>query len=100
MDSELRSTSPTETKIEGNWILENGKLIADVSTKRIDYLIKNELIELGRSTDGWSVLYRSKEDKRYWELSYADSSLHGGGAPVLTVLSDAAALARYNISNE
>ncbi|HEX9391464.1 MAG TPA: Imm27 family immunity protein [Usitatibacteraceae bacterium] len=88
---------PTETKITGKWVFENGKLVADASAMRIDHLIKNELVEKGRSDDGWSVLYFDKRDGRYWELNYPDSSQHGGGAPNLELLSREDAFKKYSI---
>ncbi|KXK34907.1 MULTISPECIES: Imm27 family immunity protein [Nitrosomonas] len=98
MDSTLMNIQPAETKIVGKWILENGKLVADAVTKRIDYLTNNKLVEVGRSDDGWSVLYFDKADERYWELSYPESELHGGGAPSLETVSQDAAIKKYKIS--
>jgi hypothetical protein len=83
MDSLQMDIQAVETRIKGNWILENGKLLADSDAQRIDYRIKNELVEIGHSDDGWSVLYLDKKDGRYWELNYPDSNEHGGGAPCL-----------------
>lgn len=98
MDSTLMNIQPTETKIAGKWVFENGKLVADSAAKRIDYLIKNELMEIGRSDDGWAVLYLDKVDRRYWELNYPDSSQHGGGAPCLELLSLENAAEKYKVS--
>lgn len=97
MVSKMMSIQPTETKIVGNWISEHGKLIADTVAQRIDHLIKNELTELGSSSDGWSALYLDKRDNRYWELNYPNSSEHGGGAPCLTALSRDEAVAKFKI---
>ena len=86
---------PYETKLCGKWILENGKLVADATAKRIDYLVQNELIEVGRLKDGWTVLYLDKKDERYWELSYPNSDQHGGGPPCLELLSHDVAVMKY-----
>lgn len=98
MDSKIMNIQSTETKIVGKWIFENGKLVADATAKRIDYLIHNELMEIGHSDDGWSVLYLDKTDGRYWELNYPDSDQHGGGAPCLELLSYDIASNKYKIS--
>lgn len=98
MDSTLMNIQPNETKLCGKWILENGKLVADVTARRIDYLVQNELVEVGRSDDGWDILYLDKGDGRYWELNYPDSSQHGGGPPCLDFLSRDTAVAKYKIS--
>lgn len=86
---------PNERKIVGHWIIEDGKLVADVNAKRIDALVTGTLKELGRSADGWSILYLDEGDGRYWELSYAESELHGGGPPLLEVLSSDIANEKY-----
>ncbi|SFS08524.1 Immunity protein 27 [Dyella sp. OK004] len=87
-----------ESKLCGKWISEDGKLVADVTTKRIFHLVENELVEVARSEDGWSVLYLDKKDGRYWELNYPDSDQHGGGPPCLEFLSRDAALAKFKLS--
>ncbi|MYM67690.1 hypothetical protein GTP45_12710 [Pseudoduganella sp. FT55W] len=99
MDSTLMSIQLFETKIESAWIIENGKLVADVNGRRINNLIKSELDEVARSSDGWSVLYLDKKDGRYWELSYPDSGLHGGGAPCLVFISPDKVSEKYKISH-
>ena len=95
MVSKLTSIQPEETKIFGQWITEHGQLVANASAKRIDYLVENELQELGRTQDGWSVLYVDTADGRFWQLSYPDSGEHGGGAPCLEVLTRDAARDRF-----
>ena len=97
MDSTLM-IQPYETKLCGKWILENGELVADATARRVDYLIKNELVEVGRSDDGWTVLYLNKKDGRYWELNYPDSDQHGGGPPCLEFLPRDVAAGKYKIS--
>jgi len=94
MDSKLTIQS-NESKICGRWALEDGRLVADVTTKRIYHLVENDLVEIGRSEDGWSVLYLDKRDGRYWELNYPDSDQHGAGPPCLESLTRDLALAKY-----
>ena len=97
MVSSLMSIKPNETAIIGRWVRKNGALVADAAAERISYLIENELTELGRSDDGWSVLYLDKADGRYWELKYPDSEEHGGGAPCLEVLKHNDAVSKFKI---
>jgi len=97
MVSTLMSIKPTESKIIGKWILENEKFVADIAAKRIDHLIKNELVELAHSSDGWAVLYLDKSDGRFWELNYPDSGEHGGGAPCLEAISRDEAVEKFQI---
>ena len=96
MVSSLMSIKPNETEIIGQWVNKNGGLVANAAAKRVYYLIENELTELGRSDDGWPVLYLDKADGRYWELKYPDSEKHGGGAPCLEVLNNDDADAKFN----
>jgi len=43
---------PNETKITGNWVIENGKPMADAAAKRINHIIKNDLLKIECSDDG------------------------------------------------
>lgn len=99
MDSVLMNIQPNETKITGNWVIENGKPVADAAAKRINHIIKNDLVKIGCSDDGWSVLFWDKKYGHYWELTYIDSSWHGGGAPSLELLSNVDANVKYKISD-
>lgn len=98
MDAALLNIQPHEVKFCGKWILKDGKLVADATARRIDYLVQNELVEVDRSDDGWAVLYLDKRDGRYWELNYPDSDQHGGGPSCLESLSHDVAAAKYKIS--
>lgn len=72
-----------ENEIVGNWKFEQGVMFADESATRIDTLIRDFLLKIAESNDGWTVLYIDPADNRYWELSYPNSGSHGGGAPFL-----------------
>ena len=87
--------APLETTIVGNWKIENGRLVADDAAKKIETLIQSWLVKISESTDGWSVLYLDQTDGRYWELTYPESRLHGGGAPSLTCISIKEATKRF-----
>lgn len=86
---------PNETEINGRWSVDGKRVKADATAQRINDLIGGYLIEIARSDDGWSVLYKDPSDGRYWELTYPDSTSHGGGAPRLLVVSTDEAKARY-----
>lgn len=59
--------------------------------------IKNELVEIGRSDSGWSVLYLDKKDGSYWELNYPDSDRHGSEVPSMKLLSRDDAAKKYKM---
>ena len=88
---------PTETEIIGRWIIDQGRTIADDASRRISQLINGYLIDVSASEDGWDRLYRDAADGRYWELTYPESSTHGGGPPRLTNISQGEAKSKYNI---
>lgn len=72
-----------ENKLIGKHVFLNGKVVADETVQRIDYLKNNVLLVVAYSDDGWSTLLRDPTDGRLWELVYDDSGSHGGGAPSL-----------------
>jgi hypothetical protein len=87
-----------ESRLLGKWKLVDGDVVPDATCQRIEELISTALIEVASSTDGWGILYIDPLDGRYWELSYPDSSLHGGGPPALTCLSVNEARRRYHVT--
>lgn len=78
--------SPSETLISGQWVSREGRVIGDESCQRIYELTKTHLKELGRDSTGWEALYRDPDDGRFWELTYPQGHLQGGGPPQLRCL--------------
>ena len=72
-----------ESEIRGSWLESSGRVVKDANTERIEILTRDYLREVKRDTSGWKVLYIDPKDSRYWELSYPDSGLSGGGPPLL-----------------
>jgi hypothetical protein len=68
-----------ETILIGQWMLEDGRPIADGVSRRIAALTKSHLLEIGHDTSGWLTLYRDPNDGRLWELDDPQSELQGGG---------------------
>jgi len=62
---------------------------------RIGELTSTHLKEVGRSEDGWASLYKDPGDGRFWELTYPQGELHGGGPPRLALVSATDAARRY-----
>jgi hypothetical protein len=88
---------PDETEIRGAWIVREGRVEADHNCQRIEHLVRASLLEVGRDASGWDVLYVDSRDGRYWELTYPESQLHGGGPPLLRHLAAVDARRRYNL---
>jgi hypothetical protein len=98
--SEIRRHSmaelqPSETDLVGRWVSANGKVSGDETTQRIQHLITDRLKRVAATSGGWDVLYQDPRDGRYWELTYPDSGMHGGGPPRLAWLSSEQARQKY-----
>ena len=68
---------------------------SDAIALRIGRLTSEALILVAHSEDGWSTLYRDPVDGRYWEHTYPQSELHGGGPPRLAFIPADEAQHRY-----
>ncbi len=84
-----------EKQLVGGYAIINGRVESDQITERINYLTENVLVRLGFSEDGWDILYQDKNDGRYWELTFPQSALHGGGPPTLTLLNEETLKSKY-----
>jgi hypothetical protein len=87
-----------ELELVGSVILENGRTRNDAVAERIKWLIRNKLKKLSVTSGGWETLYVDPVDGRYWELSYPQSEVHGGGPQKLTILSPEKAKTKYLLS--
>lgn len=87
--------SSDEVEIFGRWEFANGRAVKDTACQRIEWLTAQYLERVGTDESGWDVLYRDPADGRYWELTYPQSQMQGGGPPRLTALEIAAALKKY-----
>lgn len=87
----------SENLLKGKWIATGGKVVADDTSRRIEFLITNVLVQVATDDSGWIALYKDPGDSRYWELSYPNSSEHGGGAPLLRNLDVNEVKQRYGI---
>ena len=64
--------------LRGEWVIRDGKVIAEGDSMSIDSL----LVDLERVADkegGWTILYRHCKTHEFWELSYPQGEMHGGG---------------------
>lgn len=86
-----------ETHLKGQWIFEAGIMKEDEVAKRIKWLITNSLKKIGNDSTGWETLYQDISDGRYWEHTYGQSDMHGGGPPSLILLTDQEAKLKYGL---
>ena len=83
-----------EREIRGKWIVVGRRVEADDDCRRIEELAARHLQELDRDPTGWDRLFVDPDDGRYWELTYPESELHGGGPPLLRNLQESEARAK------
>ncbi|MBC6474267.1 MAG: hypothetical protein GDA48_16830 [Hormoscilla sp. GM102CHS1] len=84
-----------KNEIVGQWIFQAGKIVPDASCKIIEHMISSNFVKVSDREDGWTTLYKEPVEQSYWELTYPDSELHGGGPPKLTKLSEEEVLEKY-----
>jgi len=94
------SIDRSETIIRGNWEMVNGRMIEDGVCRRIRSLIEVSLQQVAVSKDGWEKLFLDPSDGRYWELSYPESKMHGGGPPTLRLASVETILQKCGVASK
>jgi hypothetical protein len=60
------------------WVMRDGKMVAEGDAATIDVLL-GDLDRVADGAAGWTILYRDRETEAFWELSYPQSEMHGGG---------------------
>jgi len=88
---------PNETELVGRWENIDGGLRGDAVANRIYELTRTYLTRVAVSENGWEKLYRDPADFRLWELTYPQSEMHGGGPPMLRLLSFEEAQKKYKL---
>jgi len=94
----MKPLSEDEEKIIGKWVLsDDGNVVEDENCKRIKWLIENQMekITLSKENGEWEILYKDANN-RFWEKTYLQSELHGGGPPSLFLISEDKAHEKYN----
>ena len=94
-----KKLSSNETKLVGIWVEKNGSVVQDAVCERIQGLIDFYIKQVAVNGDNWSVLYNNPDDGSYWELTYPQSHMHGGGPPALQRVSKRDAQKRYGVDN-
>jgi hypothetical protein len=91
--------TPDEVEIVGGWVFDGARAHADPASERIEHLVAKVLVRLASSeaSGGWETLYRDPTDGRFWESTYPQSHMHGGGPPRLAVIAADAAKRKYGV---
>jgi len=93
----MNTLQPNEQILTGTWLCEAGRARSDAACERIEWLIAHHLQKVADSpqSGAWETLYRDTEDGRYWERTYPQSGMHGGGPPQLKCLTIQEASEKY-----
>jgi hypothetical protein len=88
-----------ETKLIGKWVEENGQARADAVCERIKWLTSHHLKKtaISKQWGAWETLFQDPDDGRYWEQTYPQGEMHGGGPPTLTFIPKEAAQKKYDL---
>jgi len=96
----MEKLHPNEIQLVGNWKQIEGKVVADETCQRIQWLVDQILEKVGTDKTGWEHLYRDSETGSLWELTYPHSDWHGGGPPALRRVSSAEIASKYHIRKQ
>ena len=89
---------PDETDLLCEWVFADGKTVGNEICERIATLTTQHLEQVAVDETGWDKLYCDPEDGRYWELTYPQSEMHGGGPTRLIYISPRQARSKYGDS--
>ena len=88
---------PEERRLVGGWSEHAGVRTLDQVDRRIFWLVTRRLIARGQAHHGWEQLYQDPRDGRYWELTFPEGSLHGGGPRRLACIDEEHAREKYRL---
>lgn len=91
----MQPLSYKEKKLIGKWVYDTYSVHKDEVSERIEWLINNQLKQIGTDKSGWDILYIDPNDNRLWELIYPESEMQGGGPPMLNCISKDEAKKKY-----
>ena len=90
-----------EVELIGKWITVDNGICCDAVCERIEWLIKHQLrkVAISKQWGGWETLFQDIDDGRYWERTFPQSEMQGGGPPMLKYQTIDQAKAKYVIAN-
>lgn len=88
-----------ETTLVGKWIEEDGKVRGDTVCERIEWLTSHYLkkVAISKQWGAWETLFQDPDSGGYWEQTYPQGELHGGGPPALNEIPKEEAQKKYGI---
>ena len=91
---------PGERQLVGGWVDQEGGRTLDEVDRRIFWLVTRRLIPRGQAHQGWEQLFEDPRDGRFWELTFPEGSLHGGGPRLLTRVGEEQAREKYGVGSD
>jgi hypothetical protein len=70
-------------EFQETWTLSGSKMVVGGDHEIIQDLITNQLDQVKVDSSGWLSLYRHRDSGEFWELSYPQGEMHGGGPRML-----------------
>jgi hypothetical protein len=71
----------------GKWVFdESGRIVGDENENRIRDLTDHRFVRVAAREAGWTILFLDPLTGSYWELTFPQSDLHGGGPRKLSRL--------------
>lgn len=95
--SEFSDLAANERHLTAPWDDALERAIADEMEARIFWLVTQRLEPQTTINGGWDQLFRDPRDGRYWELTFPQGSLHGGGPRKLSCITQQVAAAKYHL---
>ena len=86
-----------ERELLGAWSEHVAGRTLNAVDRRIFWLVTRRLIARGQAHQGWEQLYQDPRDGRFWELTFPEGSLHGGGPRRLTCIDEDRAREKYGV---
>ena len=95
----MEKLEPHEVELMGKWLVENGRVQNDEVAERIKQLVAPHLKRIAVSKDygAWETLFQDPDDMRYWEQTYPQGEMQGGGPSKLKMITAEQAKAKYQI---
>jgi len=89
----------SEIELVGTWVDADGRVRCDATCERILWLTQNHLrkVAASKQVGDWETLFQDPDDGRFWERTFPQSEMQGGGPPRLRVLTPEEAHAKYQL---
>src|ERR1700738_49650 len=97
MASPMAELTSKEVDLRGDWIVQKDRsVVADAIEKRIEWLTTQKPARIANGSSAGETLYRAPRDVRWWERTYPQGEMQGGGPRRLHLLSHDEAAAKYS----